>query len=68
MSRSGKHTSPRVEFHANADEIARWRADAEEEGLSLSDWMREAARAYYLIGQRKDGRLTDADWRRVVAG
>jgi hypothetical protein len=65
-SRHGQHASPRVEFHAPASEIARWRADAEREGLTLTDWLREAARAYERMGPH--GELTDEDWRYVVSG
>ncbi len=65
-SRSGKHVSPRVNFHAPAAEIARWRADAEREGLTLTEWLIEAARAYARMDQH--GQLSDQDWREVVSG
>ena len=65
-SRSGRHVSPRVKVSASPEELARWRADAEREAIPLSDWLREAARAYERMDQH--GELTDEDWRYVVTG
>lgn len=65
---SGRHKSPRPKFAASAEELARWKAVADDEGLSLADWVREACRAYELGRKRPGGNLTDADWRKVVAG
>lgn len=69
-SRSGKNVSPRhvVQLPAAPDELARFRAAAEEEGLPLGQWLVEAARAYKLMGKRPDAQLTDEDWRKVVRG
>lgn len=69
-SRSGKHVADRlrVNLPASPEEVAQFRAAAEEEGLPLAQWLLEAARAYALIAKRPDGELTDADWRKVVRG
>ena len=69
-TRSGNHVSPRhvVQLPAAPDEIARFQAAADEEGLSFARWLLEAARAYALIQRSADGTLTDSDWRKVVRG
>lgn len=66
--RSGKHARPRITVSVPAELHAQVTAVTDEEGISVSEWVCEAMRAYLLLSKRKDGRLTDADWRRVVSG
>lgn len=67
-SRSGKHVAARhvVQLPCSTEELAQFRAAAEDEDQPLGRWLVEAARAYRLMAMREDARLTDADWRAIA--
>lgn len=64
--RSGRHARPRITVSVPAELHAQVLAAAEDEAISVSEWVCEAMRAYLLLAKRD--RLTDADWRRIVSG
>lgn len=53
-SRSGKHATPRASVRLplppDSPELERWRELAEEEALTLGEWLIEAARAWERLG------------------
>lgn len=68
QTRHGKHATPAIKARPTPEEKTRWQALADEEGIPLSEWIVEACRAYECMAKRKDGVLTDSDWRSVVSG
>ena len=41
-------------------------AECRRDEVSRGEWLREACRAYLVLGERDDA-LTDEEWRRVVS-